>query len=131
MRRRDSLSIPRSMALAAVLGLVVGYVALTGIDHLHLHIEHEHAYAHDHLNIGHHGHSHNDHHDEGPEDREGQTKHCDSVVVSFAQATQERPVSIAVHVVDEPTTERPWTFRRSDLRAFDCHPSWSSRAPPA
>jgi len=122
--------------LAAVAALVIGYVPLTGLDHLHLHIDHGHEFFHDHLHIGHHEHGdRHDHPAEPSDDHDhgdpGDEQDLGSAVVSLGQAAQVRPPAVEIEGSASPVRGR--TLPASDC-AFDqepLHPSWDSRAPPA
>lgn len=132
--RRRSVGVPRPVAIAAVAVLVVGYVPLTGLDHLHLHIDHGVRLFHDHLHIGNHQHAH--HHQNPAEpvkdterDDRGEDRDPVSAVVSLGHPAQVRPP--AVRIADSASPIAGRTVQPVVIPFVEpLHPSWDSRAPP-
>jgi hypothetical protein len=124
----------RPLALVGIAALVVGYVPLTGLDHLHLHIDHGLHFIHDHLHIGQHKHDHVARWSGRPVDRRDHRDSDDdeitgSAVVSFSHSSQLRPPAIDVTGQLSPVaTGGEHRFLVDD--SSTPHPSWKSRAPP-
>ena len=120
--------------LAAIAALVVGYVPLTGLDHLHHHIDHGLEFFHDRLHIGHHDHGGPDEHPADPREEHddgdpGDESESGSAVVSLGQSAQVQPPAVEIDDSASPTVGHT---QLRVVRAFDqpLHPSWDSRAPP-
>ena len=121
--------------LAAVAALVVGYVPLTGLDHLHLHVDHGLHVFHDHLHIGHHEHDHHHRHPAEPggspdDDDSGDEQDRRSVVVSLGHAAQIRPPAVEIANSEAAVVRIP-TRSAAVVVEATLHPSWNPRAPPA